>query len=157
MGYLIGFLADLPLLPKTIDRPAGLAPPVALAIDLELIALFGVQHSLMAREGVKRAVRRLAKPELERGVYLLATCLVLILLILLWQPIGGSLWRVEDSIGRVVLWTLFGFGWLLGGLCLLLMGVPELFGFAQVLRPEQGASATRSTSASSPPSGRRRR
>lgn len=137
VGYLIGWLADLPFLPWTVDRPPGIAPAGAILVNIGLIALFGAQHSLMAREGVKQRLARLVSPGLVRSFYLLATCFTLWLLYLLWQPIGGYVWRVENAAGAALLWALFVSGWLLGGVCILLMHAGELFGFKQASHPDE--------------------
>lgn len=112
--YLIAFVGNLPWVPVTVDR-GGIAGPIALAIlvDLALIALFGLQHSVMARSGFKRAWTRIVPKALERSVYVVAASAALILLYLLWRPIPGIVWSVENEAGAAILWALFGLGWLI--------------------------------------------
>lgn len=128
--YLIGFVGDFSALPRTVDR--GLEAPVglAIAIDLALIALFGVQHSVMARQGFKRAWTRIVPPQAERSVYVLAASLALIVLFAFWRPIDGTLWSVTGSLATV-LWVLFAGGWALVLLSTFLINHFELFGLQQ--------------------------
>ena len=94
--YLIGFVAGFEALPTHVDR--GLAAPagVAVFIDLALIALFGLQHSAMARPGFKARWTRVVPPPLERAIYCLASALCLVALFAFWHPIAGTVWSVDD-------------------------------------------------------------
>ena len=88
--YLIAFVGDLPV-PKTVDSPpSALAPVAAGVVDVALIALFGFQHSIMARPGFKRAWTRIVPPPVERSVYVLCASIALLILFWFWQPIGGT-------------------------------------------------------------------
>src|SRR5690349_20047346 len=78
--YLIAFVGDLPWVERTVDRGPASPAGVAVVIDLALIALFGLQHSVMARQGFKRAWTRIMPPQAECSVYVLAASLILILL-----------------------------------------------------------------------------
>jgi protein-S-isoprenylcysteine O-methyltransferase Ste14 len=131
--YLIAFVGDLPGVPVTVDR-GGAVDPAALAIlvDVALIALFGVQHSVMARPGFKRAWTRIVPKPIERSVYVAAASLVLILLFLMWRPIPGAVWSVGNATGAAILWGLFGLGWLIVLVSTFLISHFELFGLAQV-------------------------
>lgn len=141
--YLIAFLADVPFVPQTVDR--GTAAPVALAIliNLGLIALFAVQHSVMARPGFKRVWTRIIPAQIERSVYVLAASLALILLFAAWRPIPGMLWDVSDTVFAWPLWLLFGAGWAIVLLSTFLINHFELFGLQQAwlnLRGRQAAA-----------------
>ncbi|HEX6376567.1 MAG TPA: isoprenylcysteine carboxylmethyltransferase family protein [Allosphingosinicella sp.] len=138
--YLIAFVGDLPWVPRTVDR-GGASGPVGLAIvvDVALIALFGLQHSLMARAGFKRAWTRIVPPPVERSVYVLAASLVLILLFLLWRPMPATVWHVGNEVAATVLWALFALGWLVVLLSTFLISHFELFGLAQVWGHARGA------------------
>jgi protein-S-isoprenylcysteine O-methyltransferase Ste14 len=142
--YLIAFVGDLPWVPLTVDR-GGAAGPLGLAIlvDLALVALFGVQHSVMARPGFKRAWTRIVPEPVERSVYVLAASLVLILLFALWRPFGPDLWRVDNPTGAMILWALFGLGWLIVLVSTFLISHFELFGLAQVWGHARGAGEAR--------------
>ena len=109
--YLIGFSANA-LVPKSVDSPASLPTIQGIATDLLLLALFGVQHSVMARSGFKRLWTRVVPAALERSTYVIATCAVLALMFWLWVPIAlPVVWRVENAAGAMLLWILFGLGW----------------------------------------------
>ncbi len=130
--YLIAFVGNLPWAPLTVDR-GGATGPIALAavVDLALIALFGLQHSVMARSGFKRGWTRIVPKPLERSVYVVAASLVLILLFAMWRPIPVAVWSVESQTGAAILWTLFGLGWLIVLVSTFLISHFELFGLSQ--------------------------
>ena len=130
--YFIGFSADL-LVPKSVDTGAIAPWPQALGVDLALIALFGVQHSVMARQGFKRWWAGIVPPVVERSTFVVATCGVLGLMFWLWLPIASPVvWRVEQGAGVALLWSGFGLGWLMAGVSTFLLNHFELFGLEQV-------------------------
>jgi protein-S-isoprenylcysteine O-methyltransferase Ste14 len=131
--YLIAFVGDLLWVPRTVDHGhpvVGL--PHAIAADLALIVLFGVQHSVMARPRFKAGWTRIVPPALERSVYVLLASLVLILLMFFWHPIPTTLWTVANPIAVYALWALFGLGWLIVLVSTFLLSHFELFGLHQV-------------------------
>ncbi len=130
--YLIGFVGDLPGLPRTIDRGPAAAAPSAAAVNLGLIALFGLQHSIMARQGFKRAWTRIVPEPIERSVYVLFSSAALILLFLFWQPMPASVWRVDQPVAAALIWALFALGWLIVLTSTFLLSHVELFGLKQV-------------------------
>lgn len=138
--YLIGFVGDLAALPRTVER--GLEGPVGLAvvIDIGLIALFGLQHSVMARQGFKRAWTRIVPKQAERSVYVLAASVALMVLFAFWHPIEGTVWRADGALATV-LWALFGIGWLLVLLSTFLINHFELFGLQQAWFHTRGREA----------------
>lgn len=114
--YAIPFLANFrtagaPLVSPTIDVGRAAAAQWAAAVDLGLVMLFGLQHSLMAREGFKRRLRRRFPAGLERATYVLASSLTFWPVLLLWQPIPFVL--VDFSGVRIVLTTAYLAGWLI--------------------------------------------
>jgi protein-S-isoprenylcysteine O-methyltransferase Ste14 len=129
--YALGFVGGF-LVPTTLDGPARLPFGTALAIDLGLLALFAVQHSVMARPAFKRMWTRIVAPELERPIYVLASSLCLIAMFALWQPLGGVIWDLESSAARGVVYGLFAFGWGLVLLTTFLINHFDLFGLRQV-------------------------
>jgi methanethiol S-methyltransferase len=130
--YFIGFSGNL-LAPRSVDVGAGAPWTDALGIDLLLLALFGVQHSVMARRGFKRWWTRVVPVVVERSTYVVATCTALALLFWLWVPIAAPVvWQVENSAGATLLWSLFGLGWLLVLVSTFLINHFELFGLQQV-------------------------
>jgi protein-S-isoprenylcysteine O-methyltransferase Ste14 len=139
--YLVGFVADLATLPVTVDHGPPTSAPMALVVDLVLIALFGVQHSVMARPAFKRGWTRIVAPPIERSIYVLCASLMLVLLIAFWRPIPATLWHVGNPIGAGVIWLLFALGWLIVLVSTFLINHFELFGLQQVLHHLQGRTA----------------
>ncbi len=110
--YMIGFLGNL-VVPKSID--SGTAGPVgqAIAINVGLILLFGVPHSIMARPGFKSWWTKRVPVPIERSTYVWISNVALILLLWQWRPMPETVWQVDHSVGTAVLYGLFGFGWFL--------------------------------------------
>jgi protein-S-isoprenylcysteine O-methyltransferase Ste14 len=109
--WTVAFLAGV-VVPRVVDGPQRTSTAVAIATDLTLLGLFAVQHSVMARRGVKAWLRRRVPAPLERTTYVLATDVCLVLVLALWQPWDGQVWHV-DGAAAVVLWSLCAAGWLL--------------------------------------------
>ncbi len=129
--YAVGFVGNFAA-PKTIDGPPELPFGWALAIDLSLVGLFGVQHSVMARPWFKRWWTRFVPRPIERSMYVLFTNLALVLLYWQWQPTGGTIWSVQHPWGQAVLWSVFAFGWLTVLVTTFLINHFDLFGLRQV-------------------------
>jgi methanethiol S-methyltransferase len=140
--YLVAFVGDLPWVPHTVDR-GGASGPVwlAIVIDLALVALFGLQHSVMARPGFKRGWTRIVPPAIERSIYVLLASLILILLFHLWRPIPATIWRVDQPALVFALFALFALGWLIALLSTFLINHFELFGLKQVWGHARGDDA----------------
>jgi methanethiol S-methyltransferase len=131
--YLIAFVGDFGLVPRTVS--AGLEPGplwTSVLINLGLIALFGLQHTVMARQGFKRAWTKLVPEPIERSMYVLLASAVLWVLFGFWQPISAEIWRVDNAIGAALLWALFGAGWVIVLVSTYLISHFELFGLKQV-------------------------
>lgn len=139
--YLIAFVGNLAFAPLTVDRGPSAPLAVAVAVNLALITLFGVQHSVMARQGFKRAWTRIVPEPIERSVYVLATSAALIVLFLLWRPIGGTIWNAAGSALELPLWALFALGWLTVLVSTFLINHFELFGLQQAWFHARGRSA----------------
>ena len=129
--YAICFIGNFGV-PRTLDGPTSGPLGISFAIDAGLLALFAVQHSVMARKWFKDWWTRLVPKPVERSTYVLFSSLALILLFTLWQPIGGVIWSVEDSTGRLLLRGLFAFGWGLVLVSTFLINHFDLFGLRQV-------------------------
>jgi protein-S-isoprenylcysteine O-methyltransferase Ste14 len=143
--YLIGFTGPIAALPRTVDAPSGnLHGIAAAAVDAGLIALFGIQHSVMARSGFKQAWTRVVPEPVERSGYVLFASLALILLFLFWQPLPRVLWDVGGAPASL-LWALFGLGWLIVLISTFLISHFELFGLKQVWDNLRGADAAAPT------------
>src|SRR5690606_5677479 len=93
--YAIGFVGNLAV-PVTMDGEPTLPFWQALAVNLGLLSLFAVQHSVMARPAFKRRWTRIVPDEAERSTYVLLSSVCLIVLFAFWQPLGGVVWSVQD-------------------------------------------------------------
>lgn len=134
--YLIAFLGGdmIPLtgLPKTIDAgPSGLAGAPAALVNIGLLLLFGLQHSIMARQGFKRALTKLVPWPAERSTYVLATVVILVLTYALWIPMPATVWSVSSPIWSGVLTALFFVGFGIVFISTFLINHFELFGLMQ--------------------------
>lgn len=129
--YAAGFVGNL-IVPKSIDSAPSTAFGAALLVNAGLLALFAVQHSVMARPLFKRWFTRLIPEAAERSTYTLASSLALIALFAFWQPMGGIVWQVDNEIGRALLYGGFAFGWLLVLVTTFLINHFDLFGLRQV-------------------------
>lgn len=139
--YAIGFVGNLAV-PKSMDSPASDSWQTALWIDLALLSIFGLQHSVMARPAFKRMLTRLVPVEAERSTYVLASSLALLLLFWQWRPIGGSVWEVHGQIASTLLYAGFAFGWLLVLVTTFALDHFDLFGLRQVWRHLRGKPHT---------------
>ena len=129
--YAAGFIGNV-IVPKSLDSTPTAPLGIALLINLGLLSLFAVQHSVMARPWFKRGLVRLIPEAAERSTYVLASSVALILLFWLWSPLGGTVWDVQDPTGRAVLYGLFAFGFLLVLVTTFLINHFDLFGLRQV-------------------------
>jgi protein-S-isoprenylcysteine O-methyltransferase Ste14 len=136
--YAIGFVGNV-LVPKGIDTPPHGPLPEALLVDLALLGLFALQHSVMARRGFKQWWTRIVPEPVERSTFVLASSVVLGLLLWKWRPIDGWLWTVQDPIGRLLLQMLFWFGWLIALSSTFMINHFDLFGLRQVYLRLKGA------------------
>src|SRR5919107_3995944 len=129
--YALCFVGNFGV-PRTLDGVASGPVGVAFAIDAGLLALFAVQHSVMARKWFKDCWTRVVPKPLERSTYVLFSSLALVLLFWQWRPLGGVVWSVEDPLGRIILRVLFAFGWALVLVSTFLINHFDLFGLRQV-------------------------
>lgn len=137
--YLLAFLAGLPV-PRTVDDGPAAATWAALAVDSVLLLLFGLQHSVMARAGFKRAWTRFVPQPIERSTYVLATVLVMALLFAAWRPLPFVVWSAAGA-AEVALYALFAAGAFLVLLATFLIDHFELFGLRQVFAYFRGRRA----------------
>ena len=135
--YAIGFLGNV-LVPKSLD--SGPVGPLgtALLIDMGLLTLFAIQHSVMARPAFKQLLTRVVSPAAERSTYVLASSLALVALFGLWRPLGGVVWEVQHTVGRALLYGGFAAGWALVLVTTFVINHFDLFGLRQAWRHFRG-------------------
>ncbi|HMG33195.1 MAG TPA: isoprenylcysteine carboxylmethyltransferase family protein [Blastocatellia bacterium] len=129
--YAAGFVGNL-IVPKSID--SGVPAPIGegLLINAGLLALFALQHSIMARPWFKRVWTRVIPEQAERSTYVLFSSLALIVLFWQWRPMGGVVWRVESQAFSIALYSVCAMGWLLVLISTFLLNHFDLFGLRQV-------------------------
>ena len=129
--YALGFVGNF-VVPVALDGVPTMATGKALLIDVLLLGIFALQHSLMARPFFKRWLTRFIPEPAERSTYVLLSSLALIAMFVFWQPLGGIAWHIEDPTVRTVMYGLFGLGWLLVLVSTFLINHFDLFGLRQV-------------------------
>ncbi len=140
--YLIGFLGNSGLVPKSID--SGTAGPLgtALLVNILLLAVFGIQHTVMARPGFKRWWTRLVPEPVERSTYVWISNLLVVLLFWQWRPMTEIVWDVQNPVMANVLWALFFLGFGLVVLSSLIIDHFDLLGTRQVFLFARGKPYT---------------
>jgi protein-S-isoprenylcysteine O-methyltransferase Ste14 len=129
--YAIGFVGNFAV-PKSMDSTPEGSAGYALLVNIALLGLFAVQHSVMARPAFKRWWTQFIPQPAERSTYVLFSSVALLLLFWQWQLMGGSIWEVQNPIGQAILFTLFAAGWLLVLVSTFLINHFDLFGLRQV-------------------------
>ena len=142
--YAIGFV-DALAVPKAIDD--GEVTPVleAVVINVVLLSIFAVQHSVMARQSFKRWWTKLVPASVERSTYVLLASLALILVFWHWRPIPTVIWQVNEPLAASALVALSFFGWFIVLLSTFLINHFELFGVQQVLNNLVGRKSSTSS------------
>jgi methanethiol S-methyltransferase len=128
--YAIAFVGNLPV-PHTIDNAQDTGTAGAVLIDLLLLTVFAVQHSVMARPAFKRWWTRIVPKPIERSTYVLFASLALDLMFWQWRPIHTTVWSLEGPMA-IVMTALFWTGWGIVLLSTFLISHFELFGLQQV-------------------------
>lgn len=128
--YMVGFLSNV-LVPKSVDTGVMHTVGTPIAVNLALLGVFGLQHSVMARSGFKSRWTRLVPESMERSTYVLLASLSLILLMAGWRPLPGVVWEVEGVLA-LGLWAIFLGGWVLNFWAVNMIDADDLMGLRQV-------------------------
>jgi len=134
--YAIGFIGNVGV-PKSIDSEALLPLGTSLLINLGLLSLFAIQHSVMARPAFKRWLTRFIPAHAERSTYVLLSTLCMALLMWQWAPLGGVVWNISNSWGATTMMALYFASWALLLYATFLINHFDLFGLRQVLHAVQ--------------------
>ena len=129
--YAIGFVSDL-VVPKTIDSGPVVPLAEALIVNVLLLSLFAVQHSVMARQGFKRWWTQFVPKPVERSTYVLFASLALVLLLWQWRPMPALIWQISDARLAAAVTGVSLLGWVIVLTSTFLINHFELFGVHQV-------------------------
>ncbi|SDE89472.1 Protein-S-isoprenylcysteine O-methyltransferase Ste14 [Pricia antarctica] len=138
--YAVGFVGNM-FVPKTIDSGEEIPILTALLINVALLSLFALQHSVMARPAFKKWFTQYINPAIERSTYVLLTSLLLLLIYWKWQPMATIVWETENA-AAVVLTILFFSGWAIVFLSTFMISHFELFGLTQIFQNFKEQSLT---------------
>lgn len=129
--YAIGFVGNI-MVPKSIDSGTETSLFSSIFINVILLSIFALQHSIMARPVFKKWFLKIISPAMERSTYILLSSLALLLIYWQWQPISIIVWEVENEILIIVLMGIFFLGWVIVLLSTFMINHFELFGLAQI-------------------------
>ena len=136
--YAIGFVGNL-FVPKGIDNgPQAATFTRGLIMNLILLSIFAIQHSVMARPAFKRWWTKIIPQPIERSTFVLLSSLALVLLFWQWRSMPDAVWTVNNQIGRCVIWTGFSLGWVMVLISTFLINHFDLFGLRQVYAYQRG-------------------
>ena len=129
--YAIGFVSGL-VVPKTIDTGTVVPMAEALIVNLLLMSVFAIQHSVMARKQFKQWWTQFVPKTVERSTYVLLASLALVLLFWQWRPIPTVVWQIDNAQIAMAVTGLSFVGWLVVLTSTFLINHFELFGLHQV-------------------------
>lgn len=129
--YAFGFLINFAV-PKSIDSGVTGELIPSMVINILLLSLFAIQHSVMARPAFKRWWTKIVPEQVERSTYVLLSGLVLCLLYWQWRPLPSDIWHVTNQVGVILLYGLYGLGWIILFISTFMISHSDLFGLRQV-------------------------
>lgn len=129
--YAVGFIGGFGV-PTTLDGPREVSLTMALLTNLGLLAAFAMQHSIMARPAFKRWWTTIIPAAAERSTYVLFSSLALFAVFIWWEPLGGSVWHIENTYGQIAMYSGFALGWGVVLYSTFLINHFDLFGLRQV-------------------------
>ena len=130
LTYFIGFVGDI-FVPKAISTQPETYSSNALVINIGLLLMWGIQHSVMARGWFKNLIAKVVPHHVERSTYVLVSAITLVALMLYWQPMEGTVWQFKNEWIQQLMWSLFGLGWGLSIISTFLTDHFDLFGLRQ--------------------------
>jgi len=133
--YAVAFIANIQIpdyVSKTIDSGTSGPLVISVIIDVVLLGIFALQHSVMARPAFKKWWTKIVPKSVERSTYVLFASLALLLMYWQWKPLPDLVWDVQTSVARTALWTLSGLGWFLVLSGTYMISHWHLFGLKQV-------------------------
>ena len=139
--YAVGFLGNI-FVPKSIDSVNQVSLIQGLLIDVTLLGIFALQHSIMARQQFKTWWTKFISQTIERSTYVLLSSLALILLFWQWQPIGITIWNIDNLVVKIIFYSLFAFGWIIVLFSTFFINHFDLLGVRQVYLYFQGKEYT---------------
>jgi protein-S-isoprenylcysteine O-methyltransferase Ste14 len=139
--YAVGFVDGI-VVPKTIDDGDSTPLAAAIVINLVLLSIFALQHSVMARQPFKRWWTKFVPAPVERSTYVLLSSLALILICWQWRPIPAVIWQVQNPLAASALFALSFVGWFIVLVSTFLINHFELFGLQQVLHNLLGRTSS---------------
>ena len=129
--YAIGFLGNFAV-PKSIDSSPNTGLFEAVFVNVVLLSIFAIQHSVMARQWFKKKWTEFVPKQIERSTYVLLSSLALFLIFFQWRTIDMIIWDVQYPIARTLIYSLYGFGWLVVLYSTVAINHFDLFGLRQV-------------------------